>query len=365
MDIRNGDHGPQIRDIQQRLAELGLLTATHEPGVFDDATSVAVRQLQQERGLSATGVVNQDTWKALVEASWRLGDRLLYATAPMLRGDDIRELQQRLTRLGFDTTWVDGVFGPRTAEAVREFQANVGLEVDGRAGPSVVEQLLLFARDHHVESVTGVRERHRVGRHRRSGLAAMPIMIDPAHGPEVPGHTTPDGTPEHEITWAIGSLVAGRLSALGARPVLSRGPTNSPRPAARAELANREDVAAILSLHVAGTPSPAASGTSAWYFGHAGYRSPRGQALADLCMAAVTAALETDDCRSHPSTMAILAASRAPAVAIELGFASNPGDAAKLRSPQRQKLVAEALVDALVQFVAGDDVSVTTVRRPA
>jgi len=362
MEFREGDRGPEIRDIQRRLRELGLLPEPLESGAFGPDTASAVRQLQQERGLSATGAVNDDTWRALVEAGWRLGDRLLYETTPMLRGDDIRELQQRLTRLGFDTTWVDGVFGPRTADAIRDFQSNMGLEVDGRAGPAVVEQLRLVARAHHVESVTGVRERHRVGQHGQVGFAGLPVMVDPAHGPDVPGHVGVDDAAEHEITWAIASLVAGRLSALGARPILSRGPTSSPSPTERAELANLEDVAAILSLHVAGTNTPAASGTSAWYFGHATYQSPRGMLLAELCLDAVTHALGTEDCRTHPSTMGILSSSRAPAVAVELGFLSNPHDAAKLTDPERQKALADGLVDALVTFVVGDDVSVP---RPA
>lgn len=360
MEYREGDRGPEIRDIRQRLQELGLLPAGPSQDLFDAATTVAIRQLQQQRGLSASGVVNDDTWRALVEASWRLGDRLLYETSPMLRGDDVRELQQRLTRLGFDTTWIDGVFGPRTAEAVRDFQSNMGLTVDGRAGPAVLEQLRVLSREHHVESVTGVRERHGVGRHAHTGLAGLPVMIDPAHGPDSPGHQAPDGTAEHEITWAVASLIAGRLSALGARPVLSRGPGTSPTPTERADLANREDVAAILSLHAAGTTSPAASGTAAWYFGHEAYSSPRGMQLAELCLDAVTSVLGTPDCRAHPSTMAILAASRAPAVALELGFLSNPEDAARLTDPDHQKALAEALASALVRFLVGEELTAST-----
>lgn len=351
MRFTRGDTGPEVRDIQQRLGELGLLEAPDQPGTFDERTVEAVRILQQQRRLSATGIVNDDTWRALVEAGWRLGDRLLYETSPMLRGDDVRELQQRLTRLGFDTTWVDGVFGPRTSDAVREFQANTGLEVDGLAGPVVVEQLHALARDHHVESVTGVRERHRLGSHRLGSVAGLPVLVDPAHGPDSPGHWPPESPAEHEITWSVATLVAGRLSGHGARPILSRGPGNSPTPLDRAELANREDVAAILSIHAAGASSPTPSGTVAWYFGHDSYVSPRGHRLAELCVDRVTETLGTPNCRAHPSTMAILSASRAPAVAVELGFLTNPEEGSKLADPAMQRQIADALVDALVTFV--------------
>jgi peptidoglycan hydrolase-like protein with peptidoglycan-binding domain len=78
---------------------------------------------------------------ALVEAGWRLGDRLLVLAAPQLRGDDIAELQDSLNQLGFDCGRPDGIFGPATMRALEDFQRNGGLTPDGSAdrvpsGPS-------------------------------------------------------------------------------------------------------------------------------------------------------------------------------------------------------------------------------------
>ncbi|SET64653.1 LysM domain-containing protein [Natronincola peptidivorans] len=50
------------------------------------------------------------------------------------RGDSVRKLQQLLADAGFDPGPVDGIFGPRTEEAVRAFQRNKGLTVDGIVG---------------------------------------------------------------------------------------------------------------------------------------------------------------------------------------------------------------------------------------
>jgi hypothetical protein len=50
------------------------------------------------------------------------------------RGESVRALQDQLRTAGFDPGTSDGVFGPRTERAVREFQASRGLEVDGLAG---------------------------------------------------------------------------------------------------------------------------------------------------------------------------------------------------------------------------------------
>ena len=45
--------------------------------------------------------------------------------------DEGRELQRRLTQLGFDTGGIDGVVGPQSREAIRSFQRKAGLVPDG------------------------------------------------------------------------------------------------------------------------------------------------------------------------------------------------------------------------------------------
>ncbi len=85
---------------------------------------------------------DEHTWTALVEASWHFGDRLLFLTAPNLRGDDVAELQSRLARLGFDSGRVDGILGPRTVRALEDFQSNCGVTSDGVCGPDTVRAIL-------------------------------------------------------------------------------------------------------------------------------------------------------------------------------------------------------------------------------
>ncbi|KAB8140191.1 peptidoglycan-binding protein [Chloroflexia bacterium SDU3-3] len=68
--------------------------------------------------------------------------RNLLLQNPMLEGEDVRALQDRLTKLGYaHVGTVDGVFGGQTELAVKAFQALNSLEVDGVVGPQTWERL--------------------------------------------------------------------------------------------------------------------------------------------------------------------------------------------------------------------------------
>ena len=144
LPLREGDEGSAIRDLHRRLAAAGF-----PPGGdterFDLDTVKAVRAFQASRRIVEDGSVGRHTWNALVEADNRLGDRMLYLRSPMTRGDDVNDLQQRLGSLGFDAGYVDGIFGPDTEHAVRNFQANQGVTADGVVGPDTIAALARLA----------------------------------------------------------------------------------------------------------------------------------------------------------------------------------------------------------------------------
>ena len=112
---------------------------------FSEATQSTVEAFQRSRGLAITGVVDHTTWSLLIEAGWRLGDRLLYLVNPYLRGDDVAELQVRLSQLGFDPGRVYGVFGPLLDRALSEFQRNCGLETNGTLTHQTLVEIRRFS----------------------------------------------------------------------------------------------------------------------------------------------------------------------------------------------------------------------------
>jgi len=156
---RMGDDGAAVRDIQDRLDALGFSSDTDQRSYFGEGTLDAVRGFQRARGLNIDGIVGPDTWRSLYEAGYRLGDRMLFLRRPMMRGEDVSELQSRLSSLGFDPGKVDGVFGPVTERAVLEFQHNRNLAEDGKAGPEVVTEIHLVTRGEMKEGRQSVRER--------------------------------------------------------------------------------------------------------------------------------------------------------------------------------------------------------------
>jgi len=57
------------------------------------------------------------------------------------RGEDVTALQKQLAVLGYTVGNIDGIFGIKTQEAVKAFQADQGLAVDGIAGPKTWAEL--------------------------------------------------------------------------------------------------------------------------------------------------------------------------------------------------------------------------------
>lgn len=67
-----------------------------------------------------------------------LGDRLLGRGS---KGTEVKELQSKLAQLGYGVGAVDGKFGAKTESAVRNFQKDHGLRVDGLAGTQTIKEI--------------------------------------------------------------------------------------------------------------------------------------------------------------------------------------------------------------------------------
>jgi N-acetylmuramoyl-L-alanine amidase len=357
---RRGDGGPTVAEIRRKLAILGLLPdlleapSDPEDAVFDDACDRAVRHFQQQRGLNVDGLVGTETYDALEEARWRLGDRVLsHQVSRLQRGDDVGALQRRLLDLGFDCGRVDGIFGPDTARALRDLQRSLGVSADGTCGPDTFKALDRLTRTVVGGHAQNLRETEAFA---RSGprLGGKVVIIDPGHGGLDHGNVA-NGLTEAAIVEDLAARVEGRLTATGVQAYLTRAV--SARHAARvnvdedsrAHFANEARADLFVSLHVDGDRNPAANGVATYYFGtdRFGQSSAVGQRFASLVQREIVARTDLLDCGTHGMTWDLLRRTRMPAVRLDLGYVTNPGDAARLADPSFRDLVAEAIVVAV------------------
>jgi N-acetylmuramoyl-L-alanine amidase len=171
--LRAGDRGAAVRDLQERLVTAGLLVRVD--GEYAHATRQAVESFQAQRGLRVDGVCGPETWAALIESGFALGDRLMYLCQPMLRGDDVALLQRRLNALGFDAGREDGIFGRETEAALGAFQRDAGLATDRVCGPATLAALARLG-SLAEGSVATVRERDTL-RRTAQHLAGMRVFV--------------------------------------------------------------------------------------------------------------------------------------------------------------------------------------------
>jgi N-acetylmuramoyl-L-alanine amidase len=271
-------------------------------------------------------VCDEATWLALVEASWRLGDRPLLLVAPNLRGDDVSTLQTRLGRLGFDCGRVDGIFGTLTARALEDFQRNCGLNADGVCGPKTARALdVNSARTGSGPGVATIRE-----------IEALDSV----------------GSSLHDLRVVVGQFgglsglsrsVAQALRAHGSRVIV----VDELDPSVQAATANRH--AANLYL---GFEALAAEPATVAYYSTEGFHSAGGQSLASRLVHALRATAVFRSICSAGMRLTVLRETRMTAAVCSLGPVQHVTDS------------ASALSDAIVAAAAAWAAS-PTVMTPA
>ena len=128
--------GDKVKKLQKRLLELGYNTGKAD-GVFGDITLSAVLLYQKNAKITQDGIVGPVTWAKL-----NSGAASLISNPPQSRylkkghkGEDVEKIQARLIVLGYLNDDADGIFGKLTQAAVKAYQKDQGIKVDGIVGP--------------------------------------------------------------------------------------------------------------------------------------------------------------------------------------------------------------------------------------
>ncbi|CCH35743.1 N-acetylmuramoyl-L-alanine amidase [Actinosynnema sp. NPDC047251] len=354
--LRRGDFGPDVAEVRATLTGLGLLSDPQPSQVFDLPVEHAVRAFQQRRGLITDGIVGPATYRALRDATFRLGDRpLAFLMSQPVTGDDVFALQERLLELGYDAGRANGEFGQQTEQALRSFQRDYGLISDGMCGPDTVRALRQLQPKVRGGRPVFLREQERV---RKAGprLSGKRIIIDPGHGGPDRGVVV-DGVSEADVMLDLARLLEGKMAATGMEALLTRGPNNCPDEGQRAKFANEAGADLILSLHSDANPSTVAAGVASFHFGTGnGTSSTVGEALAGFIQREIVARTGMHDCRTHPKTWDMLRMTRCTAVRVEVGYLTNPEDRARLANPSFRDVVAEGILVAVKRlYLLGKD----------
>lgn len=319
---------------------------------MSDLTQSQIRSFQQTRGLNVTGFVDAVTARALEESRWKLGDRSLnLQPSELMHGDDVAMLQSRLTEMGFNCGRVDGIFGLRTENAVKDFQKSVGAAVDGKCGPATIIALIRLTK---IVSggIPSILRQNATQQSRGPALANKVIVLDPAEN--------------NEFIYDIALRTEGRLLALGASVFLTRGAHNSPDESERIDFSNKSSADLMISLATDNYPNQLAHGAATYYYGSQahGVHSIVGERFASLVQREICARTDLTNCRTHPKVWDLLRLTVAPTVRIDVGYHSNSGDLTRLSRPDFRDGVSEALVIAIqrLYLAAEDDAKTGTLR---
>ena len=184
---------------------------------------------------------------------------------------------------------------------------------------------------------------------------AIKLYIDQGHNPENPNAgAEANGLREQDITYKVGQELAtllrsdGRFEVRLSRPTPETTLGNSNTTSLRARTTDANDWGAdyFLSIHVNASENPSASGSEAFAYS----RQSEGFFLGEDILAGLAAVtgLRNRGMQVRPG-LYVLRKTAMPAVLIELGFLTNPGDAALMND--RPDLFAEGIYRGILRYL--------------
>ncbi len=146
---------PVVEEIQVVLAGLGYEVPSKD-GRMGQKTRSAIKEFQGSIGVRATGYIDKATLMQIddirrandegkLKGNYKIRVRKAYSgEGNILKPETMvttRRIQTALKNAGFDPGTIDGKMGPRTEQAIKEFQRTKGLKIDGKVGPQTWAKL--------------------------------------------------------------------------------------------------------------------------------------------------------------------------------------------------------------------------------
>jgi N-acetylmuramoyl-L-alanine amidase len=192
--------------------------------------------------------------------------------------------------------------------------------------------------------------------------SARTVAIDPGHGNSDQGVVHEEsGVTEGPINLAVAYKLKDMLSKQKYQVVLTRDKHTPQCEGNRRELQRRIDLATdakadiFVSMHVNQFPDPQYFGAQCFY----NPASPEGQKLAQLLQEELKAIDPENFREALDQDLFVLRECPMPAVVVEMGFISHPGDRAKLQDPKYQSQMAQAVSRGIDRYFKGDALKYT------
>jgi N-acetylmuramoyl-L-alanine amidase len=197
-------------------------------------------------------------------------------------------------------------------------------------------------------------------------LSGKTVVIDPGHGGEETGAVGPGGHAEKQINLAVGLRLKPLLEAAGAQVLMTRttdarvlaperaaeATSSAERTqldlAARSAMSNAAGADLYVSIHANGGP-PGDGGTEV-YWANSNLNAPLSLRLAELAQAELLGALGLADRGFKQRPFNVIRMSEAPAMLVEMGFMTDPGEEALLASDAGQQAAAEAIFRSIDRY---------------
>ena len=189
------------------------------------------------------------------------------------------------------------------------------------------------------------------------------IYLDAGHGGYDPGASY-FGISEKSLTLAIQSRVKAKLEAEGYQVVTTRTSDTYVDLTDRSRAANASESDIFVSIHINASGSSAAQGIETYYYqpyaeypsriNAAYHANPTRLSMSDTLANAIQSSLINATGAQNQGvkrrTFAVLRETTAPAVLLELGFLSNPQEAARLNTSAYQETLANAIVAGIKRY---------------
>ena len=140
--LQYGSLGADVKSLQSALIDAGLAVRGGADGVYGRATEGAVKSFQGQHGIDQSGKVDKATADALSSGATATGGSSMTGLKAGALGNTVKSLQQALIDAGVSVRGgADGIFGPATANALKQFQKSQGIEATGTVDAATADAL--------------------------------------------------------------------------------------------------------------------------------------------------------------------------------------------------------------------------------